>query len=85
MPGEFFGSFRVHSELRYKETWFLSRQYEHLSHDLDSVGSGLKSLYSRAGTRLRYVPWMGAARSLSANMGARGLSANMEGSVQGGY
>ena len=38
-----------------------------------------------AGTRLRYWPWMGAARSLSANMGARGLYANMEGSVQGGY
>ena len=27
-----------------------------LSIDLDSVGFGLRSLYSRAGTRLRYLP-----------------------------
>ena len=48
-----------------------------LSIDLDSVGSGLKSLYSRAGTRLRYVPWM--------SVYVRGLSANMEGAFLGMY
>ena len=57
-----------------------------LSIDLDSVGSELKSLFSRAGTRLRYVPWMSVyVRGLSANMEGRSLSANMEDSVQSGY
>ena len=54
--------------------------------NLDSVGSDLKSLYSRAGTLLRYLPWMTVyARGLSANMEGRSLSANMEDSVQSGY
>ena len=48
-----------------------------LSIDLDSVGSELRSLYSRAGTRLRYMPWM--------SVYVRGLSANMEGSFLGMY
>jgi hypothetical protein len=29
-----------------------------LSIGLDSVGSGLRSLYSRAGAQLRYMPWI---------------------------
>ena len=57
-----------------------------LSIDLDFVGSDLKSLYSRVGTPLWYLPWMSVyASGLSANMEGRSLSANMEDSVQSGY
>ena len=60
--------------------------FHKLSINLDSVRSDLKSMYSRAGTRLQYLPWMSVyARGLSANMEGRSLSANMEDSVQSGY
>ena len=53
--------------------------------DLDSHEPGLRSSTLEAGTQLRYLPWMGVVRGFSSNMEGRGLSANMEGSVQGGY
>ena len=53
--------------------------------DLDSVEPGLRSSTLEAGTQLRYLPWMGVVRGFSSNMEGRGLSANMEGSFQGGY
>ena len=53
--------------------------------DLDSVGHGLRSSTLGAGTQLRYLPWMGVVRGFSSNIGGRGLSANMDGTFQGGY
>ena len=48
-----------------------------LSIKLDSVAFGSRLMYSRAGTRLRDVPWM--------SVYVRGLSANMEGAFLGMY
>ena len=53
--------------------------------DLDSVGPGLRSSTLGAGTQLWYLPWMGVVRGFSSNMEGLGLSANMEGTFQGGY
>ena len=56
-----------------------------LSIDLDSVEPGLRSSTIGVGTQLRYLSWLGVVRGFSSSMEGRGLSANMEGSFQGGY
>ena len=56
-----------------------------LAIDLESVGPGLRSATLEAGTQLRYLSWLGVVRGFSSSMEGRDLSANMEGSFQGGY